>query len=236
VETPAMEPMWPTAAGEDYVSARVELAKAERLLRDQIEEVAAARRRMPPGLLLPSYTFAEGPADPRADEPVRATSLRELFGDHRTLVIYHLMFHPDEDEACPMCSMWVDGFNGVTHHLAQHTAFAVVAKAPLPKLRAWARHRGWDRLRILSGHGTSFNADMNAERANGEQRPMISVYTAEAGQVRHFYTLPANFLDDAQRGIDLLSPVWNILDLLPTGRGEWYAENSYPPPRSGPES
>jgi hypothetical protein len=41
------------------------------------------------------------------------------------------------------------------------------------------------------------------------------------------YTLPANFLDDTQRGIDLLSPVWNVLDLLPRGRGEWYAGNAY---------
>jgi predicted dithiol-disulfide oxidoreductase (DUF899 family) len=57
---------------------------------------------------------------------------------------------------------------------------------------------------------------------------MISVFRAGGDQVRHFYTLPANFLDDAPRGIDLLSPVWNILDLLPTGRGDWYPDNTYP--------
>lgn len=226
-DTKAMEPMWPNGSSEEYVAARVELAKAERVLRDRIEQVAAARRRMPPGLVLGEYTFAEGPADLGRPEPVRRTSLRELFGDHDTLVVYHLMFHPDADEACPMCSMWVDGFHGVAHHLAQHTAFAVIAKAPLPKLRAWALRRGWDGLRILSSHGTTFNAELNAERADGNQRPMVSVFTAEGDAVRHRYTLPANFLDDAQRGIDLLSPVWNILDLLPQGRGEWYAENSY---------
>ena len=56
---------------------------------------------------------------------------------------------------------------------------------------------------------------------------MISVFTAEGDAVWHFYSLPANFLDDSQRGIDLLSPVWNVLDLLPSGRGEWYAGNDY---------
>jgi predicted dithiol-disulfide oxidoreductase (DUF899 family) len=222
-----MEPMWPEGASEEYVGARVDLAKAERALRDQIEEVAAARRRMPQGLLLDEYAFAEGPADLGLSEPVRTTTLRELFGEYPTLVVYHLMFHPDDDEACPMCSMWVDGFQGVAHHLAQHTAFAVVGKAPLPKLRAWALRRGWDGLRVLSSHDTTFNADLNVERANGDQRPMISVFTADGDRVRHFYTLPANFLDDAQRGIDQLSPVWNVLDLLPTGRGDWYAENHY---------
>lgn len=29
-------------------------------------------------------------------------------------------------------------------------------------------------------------------------------------------------------GIDALSPVWNILDLLPSGRGEWLLDNTYP--------
>ncbi|HET6501505.1 MAG TPA: DUF899 family protein [Amycolatopsis sp.] len=227
-ETATMEPMWPQGASEEYVAARVELARAERRLRDQIEAVAAARRRMPQGLLLDEYSFAEGPSDPGKLAAERTTTLRELFGDHETLVIYHLMFHPDDDTACPMCSLWVDGFHGVVHHLKQRTAFAVVAKAPLPQLRQWALRRGWDGLRILSSHGTSFNADLNAERADGDQRPMISVFTADGERVRHFYTLPANFLDDSERGIDLLSPVWNVLDLLPAGRGDWYASNSYP--------
>jgi predicted dithiol-disulfide oxidoreductase (DUF899 family) len=224
------EAMWPVGASAEYTSARMELAKAERILRDQIEEVAAARRRMPEGAILDDHVLTEGPADLAADEPVRRTPLRELFGEHDTLFVYHLMFHPDDDGACPMCSMWVDGFNGVARHLAQHTAVAVVAKAPLPKLRAWARGRGWSRLRILSSHGTGFNAAMHAETASGGQRPMASVLVREGERVRHFYTLPANFLDDAERGIDPLSPVWNVLDLLPKGRGQWYAGNDYVSP------
>ncbi|GAA4072050.1 DUF899 family protein [Actinomadura miaoliensis] len=221
-------PMWPIGASKEYIDARIELARAERRLRDQIEEVAAARRRMPRGALLDDYTFSEGPRDLGRDEPVRATRLAELFGEHDTLFVYHLMFHPDEDAACPMCSMWVDGFHGVSHHIRRHAAFAVIGKAPLPKLREWARRRGWDGLRILSSHGTGFNADMNAERPGGAQRPMASVLLREGDRVRHFYSLPANFLDDTERGIDLLNPVWNILDMFPRGRGDWYAGNDYP--------
>ncbi|ONI76336.1 hypothetical protein ALI144C_37405 [Actinosynnema sp. ALI-1.44] len=220
-------PMWPAGASDEYIAARIELARAERVLRDQIEQVAAARRAMPPGMVLADYRLTEGPVDLGLAEPVRQTALAELFGTHDTLFVYHLMFHPDDDAACPMCSMWVDGFHGVSRHLAQNTAFAVVGKAPLPKLREWARRRGWDGLRILSAHGTSFNADLNAEQPDGSQRPMASVFVRDGEQVRHFYTLPANFIDDAQRGIDQLSPVWNVLDLLPSGRGEWYAENDY---------
>ncbi|WP_067499238.1 DUF899 family protein [Actinoplanes sp. TFC3] len=218
----AFLPMWPQDASDEYIRARMELAAAGRRLRDEIENVAAARRALPPGALVEDYRFTEG-------DPERPARLSQLFGDHDTLVIYHLMFHPEADAACPMCSMWVDGFHGVGHHLAQHTGFAVVAKAPLAKLRDWAAKRGWDGLRLLSSHGTTFNADLHAEYPNGDQRPMISVFTRDPGTaaIRHFHSLPANFTDGSQRAIDLLSPVWNVLDLLPGGRGEWYADNSY---------
>ena len=33
--------------------------------------------------------------------------------------------------------------------------------------------------------------------------------------------------DVYERGVDLLSPVWNLLDLTPQGRGDWYASLEY---------
>jgi predicted dithiol-disulfide oxidoreductase (DUF899 family) len=30
-----------------------------------------------------------------------------------------------------------------------------------------------------------------------------------------------------ERGIDLLAPVWNFLDLTPKGRGDWYSSLAY---------
>lgn len=32
-------------------------------------------------------------------------------------------------------------------------------------------------------------------------------------------------LEDRQRGIDLLCPVWHLLDITPSGRGDWYGDN-----------
>ena len=34
--------------------------------------------------------------------------------------------------------------------------------------------------------------------------------------------------DVKERGIDLLTPVYNLLDLTPQGRGDWYAKLAYP--------
>jgi predicted dithiol-disulfide oxidoreductase (DUF899 family) len=220
-------PLWPDHATPEYVAARIELAHAERELRDRTEQVAALRRKLPAGTLVDDYVLSEGPADLAAEAPVVGTRLSELFGVHDTLFVYHLMFHPDDDEACPMCSMWVDGLHGVAHHLSQRTAFAVIAKAPLPKLRAWARRRGWDGLRVLSAFDTTFAADLHTEHASGDQRPAVSVFVRDGDRVRHFYTQAASMIDGGDRGIDPICAVWNVWDLLPAGREEWYPDNDY---------
>jgi predicted dithiol-disulfide oxidoreductase (DUF899 family) len=33
--------------------------------------------------------------------------------------------------------------------------------------------------------------------------------------------------DIQERGIDLYAPVWQLLDLTPSGRGDWYAGLDY---------
>jgi predicted dithiol-disulfide oxidoreductase (DUF899 family) len=226
--TDGMRPIWPAGASREHIDARIELARAEQQLHDQIWAVAAARHKLPPGPVLGAYRFAEGPADLGLEGSIISTPLPQLFGEHSTLFIYHLMFAPEDDAACPMCSLWVDGLHGVAHHIAQHAAFVVIGKAPLPKLRAWALRRGWDGLRILSSYGTTFNADMNAETPERGQVPMVSVLQSSGGQVRHVVSQIANFMDGSDGANDLLTPLWHVLDLLPAGRDEWYASNSYP--------
>jgi predicted dithiol-disulfide oxidoreductase (DUF899 family) len=173
---------WPAGASPRYVAARERLLEAERDLLDRVKRVAELRRALPPGAAMPTYAFAEGPRDLTRAQPVLATTLVELVGD-RGLFVYHLMFAPDWDEGCPSCSMWVDGLHGVAHHLAQVTSFAVIAKAPLPKLRAWARHRGWSGLRLLSSHGTTLtptSAPRTPTEASGRGPACSSIATASS--------------------------------------------------------
>jgi predicted dithiol-disulfide oxidoreductase (DUF899 family) len=219
---------WPAGASEEYVLAREQLRRAEIELTNQIERVAAQRRALPLGPALPEYVFEEGPRDLTLDGPIQLTTLADLVPDDPSLVMYHLMFAPEDEEACPMCSTWVDGLHGVSHHLAQRTAFVVVTKAPITKARAWARHRGWYGLRLLSSYGSTFNRDISAEDAEGNQQPGLSVFVKCDGVVHHTYTSRAELAPDIpERGIDLYCPVWQIWDLLPEGRGDWYAENTY---------
>jgi predicted dithiol-disulfide oxidoreductase (DUF899 family) len=155
--------------------------------------------------------------------------LKDLFTDgHDTLIVDHLMFAAEEDEPCVMCSMWADGYSAVTPHVLQRASFVLVAKADIHKLRSWARHRGWNRIRLLSSHDNTFNRDFGMEEADGSQNPGLSVFTRTPdGVVYHRYTIGAEFDEHNNRGIDPYSPVWNLFDLLPQGRGDWYPNHDY---------
>jgi predicted dithiol-disulfide oxidoreductase (DUF899 family) len=215
----------------EYATARAELQQAEIALMRQEERVAALRRDLPTGPALPDYVFLEGPTDLAAgDTPVREVRLSELFtADDRPLVIYHLMFGKRNTSPCPMCTMWVDGFNGVAHHLARNVDVAVVAAAEPAELRDFARERGWSKVRLLSAGTSTFKYDLASEDADGEQDSTVSVFTRDAdGTVRHQYTAHPRMGGGIQeRGIDLLSPVWHVLDITPTGRREWYPDLDY---------
>lgn len=215
---------------EAYRKARSDLLQAEMALQDQREQVAALRRKLPPGPEVPDYVLREGPADlsRNAAGDFFDTRLSELFGEGRpSLIVMHFMFGDDWELGCPMCSAWADGYNGVQQHLRDHTSFAVVAGCELGKFREYARGRGWQNLRLLSSHGTSFTRDFGFEE-DGEPLPGVSVFTKDAdGALRLFYSGGAIMDADQYRGMDLLSPIWHYFDLLPEGRGEWFPQHSY---------
>jgi predicted dithiol-disulfide oxidoreductase (DUF899 family) len=202
---------------ETYRDSRDRLRRAEIELRDRIEEVAAMRRSLPPGPAVPDYTFV--------DMDGNRVRLSELFtGGKNDLIIYHVMYWAKDDDFCPMCSLWIDGFNGIAPHITQRANFAVASHAPIDKLKSWGNRRGWDRVRLLSDDGPQFARDIDAEDAEGNPDSTIVVFTKTGGQIRHFYTAHP-LLEDRERGIDLLCPVWHLLDLTPSGRGDWYGDN-----------
>jgi predicted dithiol-disulfide oxidoreductase (DUF899 family) len=222
-------PLWAPGASEEYRAARRALVEAELALRDQAEAVAARRRALPSGPVVRDYELTEGPLDLSAGDGPSPVRLSELFGVHDELIVYHLMFHPDDDAACPMCSLWVDGLHGVSHHITRRAALAVIARAPIDKLRGWGRRRGWQGLRLVSAGGTSLTTDLGTEGSRGGQVPSISVFTRHGEEIRHQYIQTAGFPErSGDRGLDLLSPVWNAFDLLPSGRDDWFPDNTYP--------
>src|SRR5437660_11348941 len=134
-----------TNESAEYLARREELRLAEVELMRQRERVAAMRRRLPAGAIVQDYVFQEGPSDLDAgDAPIQTVRLSELFGGpDRSVIIYHLMYGKRQTSPCPMCTMWIDGYNGVSHNLVRNVDFATAAAAvPSALLQAPRAGRG----------------------------------------------------------------------------------------------
>jgi len=133
-----------------YRAARNRLLEQEIELRRAMEAVAAARRRLPPGGIVPQdYVFqAQGPGGVRAE-----VRLSELFAPGKdSLVIYSMMFPraPGDDRPgpaggqtallplaqgpCPSCTAFLDQLDGAAEHAVQHINLAVAGKAPIERI------------------------------------------------------------------------------------------------------
>jgi predicted dithiol-disulfide oxidoreductase (DUF899 family) len=232
----------------EYRAARDRLLAREIELRRAMEAVAAARRELPPGgIVEQDYGFEEA----GADGTPAGVRLSELFAPGKaSLVVYSFMFPrdpaddrpgpergetallPREEGPCPSCTALLDQLDGAVEHVSQHLDFVVVAKAPVPRLLAFARERGWRRLRLLSSGATTYNRDYLGETAEGHQRPMLNVFHRDGETIRHFwgselFYAPTEPGQDP-RHVGTLEPVWNLLDFTPEGRPpDWDEQLSY---------
>ncbi|HEX7964898.1 MAG TPA: DUF899 family protein [Gammaproteobacteria bacterium] len=213
-----------------YRKARDKLLKAEIALRRQVEEVAKQRRKLPLGGEVPEdFVFDE------AAEVVgmRKVRLSELFAPGKdTLILYNYMYSLAMEHPCPMCTSIIDSLEGAAGHVNQRANLAIVAKSPLPRIMTFARNRGWRNLRFLSSADNSYNRIYHGEDASGDQMPMMNVFVKRNGKVRHFWGSELMFAK-AEKGqnfrhVDLIWPLWNLLDLTPEGRGrDWYPRVTY---------
>jgi predicted dithiol-disulfide oxidoreductase (DUF899 family) len=209
---------------DEYRRQREELRVAELELIDHAERVAALRRTLPADTVVEDYQFV----DVASGDRVR---LSQLFSaPDRPLILYHFMYGKAKTDPCPLCTMWIDGYNAAAPHLTQNADLVVVAAADPAAIAAHATSRGWTNLRMLSAGDSTFKYDLGSEDADGTQIESVSVFTlGDDGKVRHAYSKGAQMADDRrERGIDLLTPVWHLLDLTPNGRpADWYPTLDY---------
>ena len=212
----------------EWLVARKALLRDEKEFTRRRDALSAERRRLPMVKVEKDYVF-DG-----VDGPVR---LRDLFGRHRQLIVYHFMFDPEWGEGCKSCSHLMDNTAGAIVHLAaRDTAVVVISRAPVPKIEAFKKRMGWP-VQWVSSFDTDFNYDFHVtlDEANGSvehnyghvptllearkiwsakgEMPGLSVFVREGEDVFHTYSA-------YQRGLDLLLNTYNYLDLTPLGRQE----------------
>jgi predicted dithiol-disulfide oxidoreductase (DUF899 family) len=124
---------------------------------------------------------------------------------------------------CPSCTSILDGLDGAAPHLAQRLNLAVVAKSTPERIRTFAHERGWRHLRLLSSRSNAYNRDYHAETPEGQQLPVLKVFARDGEEIRHAWAsellfAPGNEGQEA-RHVDLIWPIWSVLDMTPDGRG-----------------
>jgi predicted dithiol-disulfide oxidoreductase (DUF899 family) len=232
-----------------YRAARDRLLEQEIELRRAMEAVAAARRELPPGGVVPQdYVFQGAGADGRPTD-VRLSGLFAPGKD--SLVVYSMMFPRDPGDQrpgpqggqtallplaegpCPSCTALLDQLEGAAEHFAQRANLVAVAKAPLSRLLTFAEERGWRRLRLVSSAANTYNRDYRSETAQGHQRPMLNVFHRDGGTIRHFWGSELFYAptDPGQdpRHVGTIEPLWNLFDFTPEGRPtDWDEQLHYP--------
>jgi predicted dithiol-disulfide oxidoreductase (DUF899 family) len=206
----------------DWLTARKQLLAKEKEFTRLRDELSRQRREMPWEKVEKKYVF-EGANGQE--------TLADLFAGRSQLIVYHFMFGPGWKEGCPSCSFLADAFDSAVIHLAQRdTTFVAISRATLPEIDLFKKRMGW-KFKWVSSNGSDFNYDYQVSTGNGEtagnkvyynytltefpsdERPGLSVFFKKDADVFHTYSTYA-------RGLDILLPTYNFLDMTAKGRDE----------------
>ena len=218
-------------------AARADLLEREKEHTRLGDELARHRRELPWVAVEKQYTLqtADGPK-----------TLAELFDGRSQLLIYHFMFGPSYEQACPTNSSIADAINGLLPHLqARDITLMLVSGAPIEKLIGYRERMGWD-LNWASSYGSDFDLELGFSSTEEQTRawvespqsaglPPIAHRNARAsgtdlvGYLTEGFGFNAFALDGGTvyqtysttgRGVEFLMTYYGVLDRAPRGRDE----------------
>ena len=208
---------------DEWLAERKQLLIREKELTRLRDQINADRHALPWVKVEKPYLF---------DGPNGRQTLADLFDGRSQLIIKHFMLGPDWEEGCVGCSFELDHVEGALVHLEHHdVSYAVVSRAPLPKIEAFKKRMGW-RVNWVSSYGSDFNYDFHVsfteqEIAKGEAYYNYEVrnvgidelsgrsvfYKDPAGDVFHTYS-------SYGRGGEMHLGTYHYLDITARGRDE----------------
>jgi predicted dithiol-disulfide oxidoreductase (DUF899 family) len=201
---------------EEWRIARENLLAKEKAATRARDALNAERRRLPMVKIEKNYVF-EGP-DGKA-------SLLDLFEGRRQLIIYHFVYHADEDRFCDGCSMVVDNMGHPAHVHARDTSRVLVSRAPIEKIESFKSRMRWS-VPWYSSLGSDFNHDFAVTTDEGETFG-LSVFLRDGNDIYQTY-----FTDG--RGVEYLGSNFSYLDLTPFGRQEVWEDSPEGWPQTPP--
>ena len=189
---------------DEWARARAELLVHEKAHTRAGDELAAARRRMPMTRMdAVKVLGSEGPV-----------SLHDVFAGRRMLIVYHFMWnkgapHHKQCEGCTHSQVAMT--SAVCAYLAaRDVTYAVFSSGPLDEIIAYRDFMGW----TTPWYSTADCGDVLKTRTGGDLR----CYLRAADEVFETY-------ETKWRGIEVMLPTLQLLDLTPYGRQETWEDS-----------
>ncbi len=221
----------------EWDAARADLLEREKEHTRLGDELARHRRNLPWVAVEKQYTLdaEDGPK-----------TLADLFDGRSQLLIYHFMFGPSYEQACPTNSSIADAINGLVAHLqARDVTLMLVSGAPIEKLIDYRDRMGWD-LNWASSHRSDFDLELGfssteeqtrawVESARSAGLPPVAHRNAQASGTDLVGYLTEGFgfnafalhggtvyqtYSSSGRGVEFLMTYYGVLDRAPRGRDE----------------
>jgi len=139
--------------------------------------------------------------------------LSELFGGKDDLIVIHNM-----GTGCSACTMWADGFNGLSAHLMDRASFVVCSPDKPEVQKRFAEKRNW-RFRMVSAHDSPFFQDLGFW-GNGPWPGVSTFHREPDGSI---VRVAKAVFDDG----DDFCAVWPLIDMLDGGANGWQPKLSY---------
>ncbi|MCF7549905.1 DUF899 family protein [Pseudonocardia sp. WMMC193] len=180
------------------------LRTREKAATRELDAIAAQRRRLPM-VEMPDYVL-EGP-----DGPVR---LVDLFGDQDQLIVYHHMWEDGARWQCGGCTSFTTQFTRFAGLAKFGARFVIVTQGPIADALAYRDEVG-NRMEWYSTAGSAFGADVGAGPNEGFG---VNVFLRDGDRV--YRTWHTN-----GRGVEQLSHLFALVDVLPYGRREEWQDS-----------
>jgi predicted dithiol-disulfide oxidoreductase (DUF899 family) len=194
----------PVVDGATWQKELAELRAREKAATRELDAIAAQRRRLPM-VEMPDYVL-DG-----ADGPVR---LVDLFGGQDQLIVYNHMWHEGAEWQCGGCTSFTAQFTRFEGLAKFGARFVVVTQGPIAEALAY-REKVGNRMEWYSTANSPFGADVDAPKDGGFG---VNVFLRDGEKV--YRTWHTN-----GRGVEQLSHLFALVDVLPYGRQEEWQDS-----------
>ena len=141
---------------------------------------------------------------------------------------------PLADGPCPSCTALIDMWDGTMPHFEGLGGnLVVVARAPIARVAAYARDKGWKHTRLVSAANNTFRRDYGGDGPDGEPVPIMTVFKRWPDGVVRLHWASELIHEPPDPGQDprhlgTVEPLWTLFDLTPAGRPAGDEQMAYP--------